>query len=106
MRSIAQQVGDAAERSEDIVSLWSAVTDALCTVIPEVWDMCWYTVDPTSLLVTNHYRQGRAEVPEELLTELMIHEHYADDVNRIADLGRSASGMRGIHEATGGDPWA
>ncbi|GGJ61445.1 helix-turn-helix transcriptional regulator [Streptomyces brasiliensis] len=104
MRRIAEEVGDAAVRSKDIVSLWSVVTDVLCAVIPEVWDTCWYSVDPASLLVTSHYRQGRAQVPAKLLEELIIHEHYADDVNRIADLGRSASGMSGIHEATGGDP--
>ncbi|MFD8565462.1 LuxR C-terminal-related transcriptional regulator [Streptomyces sp. NPDC059639] len=79
------------------------MTDALCTVIPDVWDTCWYTIDPASLLITSHFRRGRADVPEELLQELMIHEHYSDDVNRIADLCRSASGMGGIHEATGGD---
>ncbi|WP_372349506.1 LuxR C-terminal-related transcriptional regulator [Streptomyces sp. KL116D] len=103
MRRVARQVGDAAERSKDLVSLWSEVTDALCAVVPGVWDTCWYTVDPASLLVTSHFRRGRADVPAELLEELMIHEHYGDDVNRIADLCRTASGMGGIHEATGGD---
>ncbi|MCQ4207668.1 helix-turn-helix transcriptional regulator [Streptomyces longispororuber] len=103
MRWVARQVGDAAERSKDLVSLWSEVTDALCAVVPDVWDTCWYTVDPASLLVTSHFRRGRADVPEELLEELMIHEHYGDDVNRIADLCRTATGMGGIHEATGGD---
>lgn len=106
MRWAVQKIGDATHRDQELVPLWKSVTDVLCDVVPGIWDACWYTVDPASLLVTSHFRQGKADVPEILLEELVFHEHFSDDVNRIMDVSRSASGIAAIHEANGGDPGA
>ncbi|MFI6579618.1 LuxR C-terminal-related transcriptional regulator [Embleya sp. NPDC050493] len=102
MRWAVRKIGDAAGRGQELVPLWKSVTDVLCDVVPGIWDACWYTVDPESLLVTSHFRQGKADVPEVLLEELVFHEHFCDDVNRIMDISRSASGIAAIHEANGG----
>ncbi|MFD8693088.1 LuxR C-terminal-related transcriptional regulator [Streptomyces sp. NPDC059651] len=106
MRWAVEKIGDAAGRGQELVPLWRSVTDVLCEVVPGIWDACWYTVDPASLLVTSHFRQGKADVPEVLLEELVFHEHFSDDVNRIVDISRSASGIAAIHEANGGGPGA
>ena len=37
---------------------------------------------------------------------MLAHEYYTDDVNQLADVARSASGISTLHEATGGDPSA
>ena len=57
-------------------------------------------MDPASLLVTSHFHHGLAEFPQEWLAA----EYYEDDVNKLAEVARSAPGISTLHEATGGDP--
>jgi hypothetical protein len=61
---------------------------------------CCYTLDPASLLITSHFQAGLAEFPVEWLGA----EYYGDDVNKLADVARSDTGISTLHEATGGDP--
>ena len=61
---------------------------------------CWYTLDPASLLITSHFNQYVTELPRDSLAL----EYYGDDVNKLSDVVRSASGVSTLHEATGGDP--
>lgn len=61
---------------------------------------CWYTLDPASLLITSHFNEGMPEFPAQWLA----HEYYGDDVNKLADVARSNTGISTLHEATGGDP--
>ena len=86
----------------DLVTFWEASTEVLARTIPYFWTPCWYTLDPASLLITSHHHQGLAEFPAAWLAE----EYYGDDVNKLADVARSASGITTLHEATGGDPSA
>jgi DNA-binding CsgD family transcriptional regulator len=84
----------------DLVSFWREATEVLTRAVPHYWAPCWYTLDPASLLVTSHFDEGIPELPPEWL----IHEYYEDDVNKLADIARSARGLSTLHEATGGDP--
>jgi DNA-binding CsgD family transcriptional regulator len=84
----------------DLVGFWAAATEVLSRAVPHFWAPCWYTLDPASLLVTSHFDDGIPEIPREWL----VHEYYGDDVNKLADVARSARGISTLHEATGGDP--
>ena len=93
-------VGRLTAEPTDLVTLWQGVTEVLERAVPHYWTPCWYTLDPASLLMTSHFHDGLPEFPKEWLTE----EYHADDVNKLADVARSAPGISTLHEATGGDP--
>lgn len=103
-RRVVERISEAAARSQDTETLWQSAADVLTAAIPDLWDTCWHTVDPVSLLITSHFRKGRAEVSESFLAELVAHESYSDDINGIAELSRSETGIATLHEATGGNP--
>lgn len=83
-----------------LVSFWQESSDVLSTALPYFDQPCWYTVDPASLLITSHYNANMPALPPEWLAM----EYYTDDVNKVADVARSPSGLSTLHEATGGDP--
>jgi hypothetical protein len=68
--------------------------------VPNYQGPCWYTLDPASLLITSHFNE---HMPV-LAPEALALEYYEDDVNKLADVARSPSGLSTLHEATGGDP--
>jgi hypothetical protein len=84
----------------DLPTFWRESSQALARVVPHYMTPCWFTLDPSSLLVTSHYQP---EVPE-LPGEWLAHEYYNDDVHKMADIARSEQGYSTLHEATGGDP--
>ncbi|MEV0355847.1 LuxR family transcriptional regulator [Nocardia sp. NPDC050697] len=84
----------------DLISLWRESTEILARAVPHYWTPCFYTLDPASLLMTSHYHRGLAEIPADWL----VSEYYADDVNQLAAVARSAAGIATLHEATGGEP--
>jgi hypothetical protein len=92
---IAQLVG----QRLDLVTLWHAATEALAPAVPFYLTPCFYTLDPASLLVTSHYHEGLPAIPHAWLA----HEYYGEDVNKLAEVARSARGVATLHEATGGD---
>lgn len=83
-----------------LVPFWRESSDVLASALSYFDEPCWYTVDPASLLVTSHYNPHMPALPPEWLAM----EYYADDVNKIADVARSPSGLSTLHEATDGDP--
>jgi DNA-binding CsgD family transcriptional regulator len=95
-----ERIAELSGRGNDLVTFWRECTEALETAIPHYDKPCWYTLDPASLLITSHYHDGLPEFPPEILN----HEYYGNDVNQIADVVRSESGISTLHEATGGDP--
>ena len=95
-----ERIGEMARRGDDLVTFWLECTELLETAVPHYDRPCWYTVDPTSLLITSHYHDGLPEFPPEMLN----HEYYGEDVNQVADVARSETGVSTLHEATGGDP--
>ncbi len=96
----AERIAELAARGHDLVTFWRESTEVLEAAIPHYDKPCWYTLDPVSLLITSHYHDGLPEYPLKMLR----HEYYGDDVNQIADVVRSESGISTLHEATGGDP--
>jgi DNA-binding CsgD family transcriptional regulator len=84
----------------DLAAYWQACTDVVAAVVPHYWTPCWYTLDPASLLATSHFHLGLAEFPAEWLAN----EYYGDDVNQMADIATSATGISTLHEATGNNP--
>jgi DNA-binding CsgD family transcriptional regulator len=94
------RIAGLATQPRDLVTFWQSSTEVIAGVLPYYWTPCWYTLDPASLLITSHFHDGMLEFPAEWLAE----EYYADDVNQLADVARSGTGLCTLHEATGGDP--
>ncbi len=84
----------------DLVSFWRETTAVIAQVVPHYMGPCWYTLDPASLLITSHFNEYMSVLPPHALAQ----EYYEDDVNKLADVARSAEGFSTLHEATGGDP--
>ena len=95
-----EKIARLSQGAEDLVSFWRASTEVLESAVPHYWTPCWYTLDPASLLMTSHFHEGLAEFPAEWLK----YEYYSGDVNKLADVAGSHSGLTTLHEATGGDP--
>ena len=96
----ADRIGRLARQGLDLVSFWKESSQVVASVVPHYWAPCWYTLDPASLLVTSHFHEGLPEIPEQWLAK----EYYEEDVNKLVDVARSASGISTLHGATGGDP--
>jgi DNA-binding CsgD family transcriptional regulator len=94
------RIAELSRRGHDLVTFWRECTEVLEAAIPHYDKPCWYTLDPASLLITSHYHDGLPEFPPEMLQ----HEYYGDDVNKISDVVSSEAGISTLHEATGGDP--
>lgn len=84
----------------DLVSLWRACGPPLAEAVPHYYSPCWHTLDPASLLITSHFDEGIPEVPAEWL----VAEYLEDDVNKLADVALTESGVQTLHDVTGGDP--
>jgi DNA-binding CsgD family transcriptional regulator len=95
-----ERIAELSRRGSDLVTFWQECTEVLEAAVPHYDKPCWYTLDPTSLLITSHYHDGLPEFPPEMLR----HEYYGDDVNKVSDVVRSESGISTLHEATGGRP--
>lgn len=84
----------------DLATFWRETSEALEQAVPHYGGACWYTLDPTSLLITSHFNPTMLAIPPEWLA----HEYYQDDFHKVADVARSERGVSTLHEATGGDP--
>ena len=89
-----------AGRGLDLVSFWREATEIIDPVVPHYMGPCWYTLDPASLLITSHFNDYMPDLPPEWLAQ----EYFEDDVNKLAEVARSPTGVSTLHEATGGDP--
>jgi DNA-binding CsgD family transcriptional regulator len=96
----AERIAELSAAGHDLVTFWRECTEVLDAAVPHYDKPCWYTLDPASLLITSHFHDGLPEYPAKML----LHEYYDDDVNQVADVARSQSGISTLHEATGGDP--
>ena len=94
------RIARASGRGLDLVSLWRACTPPLADAVPHYFAPCWHTLDPASLLITSHFDEGIPVVPPEWL----VAEYLEPDVNKLADVARTPTGVQTLHEATGGDP--
>jgi DNA-binding CsgD family transcriptional regulator len=84
----------------DMVAFWRACTPVLADAVPHYMAPCCYTIDPASGLVTSHFQEGMPEFPPEWIAM----EYAEEDVNRLPDVARSASGVSTLYDATGGNP--
>jgi DNA-binding CsgD family transcriptional regulator len=96
-----ERIARAAGTGLDLVAFWEEARAALAPAVPHHIAPCWYTLDPTSLLVTSHYDHGM--IPE-LPAEWLAHEYRQDDRHQLADIARAEPGISTLHEATGGEP--
>ena len=96
----AAKIAKIASAPTDLVGLWRTTTDVLGEIVPHYWTPCWYTLDPASLLITSHYQDGLPEFPASWLAD----EYYGEDVNQLADVATSDTGVSTLHEATEGRP--
>src|SRR3712207_6536966 len=94
------RIGALSRSGLDLVTLWREAGAIIAPLVPHYMGACWYTVDPASLLITSHFNEHMPELP----AEAFALEYYEDDVNKLADVARSPSGVSTLHEATGGDP--
>ena len=51
----------------DLVNFWREVNEVIGPLIPQYMGLCWYTLDPASLLVTSHFNDNMPELPPEWL---------------------------------------
>jgi DNA-binding CsgD family transcriptional regulator len=99
----AERIAELRGRGLDLVTFWCEARDAIASAVPYYMTPCWFTLDPTSLLVTSHHDHGYlGEFPAEWLA----HEYYENDfdLHSLADVARSKAGISTLHEVTGGDP--
>ncbi|HJV15454.1 MAG TPA: LuxR C-terminal-related transcriptional regulator [Propionibacteriaceae bacterium] len=97
----AKRIAELRGRGLDLVTFWCEARDAIASAVPYYITPCWFTLDPTSLLVTSHHDHGYlGEFPAEWLA----HEYYEDDFHSLADIARSKAGISTLHEVTDGDP--
>jgi DNA-binding CsgD family transcriptional regulator len=94
------RVARLARRHQDLATFWRESSAVIDTAVPNYQGPCWFTLDPASLLVTSHFNDHMPEIP----SEWGALEYYDDDVNKLADVARSRSGISTLHEATRGDP--
>ena len=95
-----ERIAELAGRGLDLVAFWGEATEVISPLVPNYMGPCWFTLDPASLLITSHFNPYMPALPPEALAM----EYYEDDVNKLADVVRSPSGVSTLHEATGGDP--
>lgn len=96
------RVGELAGRGLDLITLWREAGEVIAPVVPHHMGLCWFTLDPASLLITSHWNPHMPELPDDALAL----EYYEDDVHDLAGVARSASCASTLHEAAGGDPSA
>ncbi len=84
----------------DVASFWGECGEVLASAVPSYMAPCWFTFDPTSLLVTSHYDP---QVPE-MSRDFLSHEYGRDDPWKMAAVARSTSATMTVHEATDGHP--
>jgi DNA-binding CsgD family transcriptional regulator len=99
-RPAADKIARLAGQPRDLITFWRESGAAISRAIPHHGILCWYTLDPASLLITSHYHEGMDAFPADWLAE----EYYGSDVHRLVDVVGSEPGMSTLHEVTGGDP--
>lgn len=84
----------------DLVTFWREADRVIGPWVPHFMGLCWFTLDPASLLITSHWNAAMPELPPEVLAL----EYDEDDVHDLAGVARSAEGTSTLHDAAGGDP--
>lgn len=96
----AERLRNLGNSGADLVTLWREAGPLLAKAVPHFEAPCFFTTDPSSLLLTSHFQEGLPEIPPEWLGK----EYAEPDYNSALDVLRSTRGVGTLHEATGGDP--
>lgn len=95
-----ERLASVARSGLDLVALWREVTPLIASAVPHYEAPCFFTVDPSSLLMTSHFQEGLPEIPATWLAR----EYARPDFNSMTEVLRSPSGVGTLHDATGGEP--
>ena len=94
------KIGRLSGQGLDMVAFWRACAPVLADAVPHYQAPCCDTLDPASRLVTSHFQEGLPEFPAEWAAQ----EYADDDVNHLADVARTPSGISTLDDATNGNP--
>jgi len=103
---MARRVEQVSIRAEDIVDLLGGTGRELRRAVPFAFDACWFTIDPSTLLITGHYNahlDGDADLRRTVNVGLAVNEYQETDVNKFADLATRRRPAATLHEATNDD---
>ncbi len=96
----ATKIHSLASQGLDVAQFWRECGDVISEAVPHFMAPCWFTLDPSSCIVTSHFDPQMPEVSSEYLT----HEYSRDDVWKLASVVRSGVDSVTVHEATNGRP--
>jgi hypothetical protein len=83
------KIAQLAGQGLDLPAFWQESAAVLARAVPHYSTPCWWTLDPASLLMTNHYNPEVPDVPPAWL-EI---EYLEDDVHKLADVARGGRGV-------------
>ena len=61
------RIAELAGHGLDLVSFWREATAIIERIVPHYMAPCWYTLDPTSLLITSHFNEYMPVLPRDAL---------------------------------------
>jgi hypothetical protein len=105
--ALGRRVERVTVKPNELVSLLRDVGDALRRSVPFAFDACWFTIDPSTLLVTGHYNahlEADAELRRTVNLGLAVNEYQEPDVNKFAELATRRRPADTLHRATDGEP--
>lgn len=98
-RAVAR-ISSLAREGLDVATFWQAAGEEVGSVVPVDGGICWYTMDPASLLVTSHYNVEMPVLPHDFLAT----QYLEDDFLQFGNIARHPDGVTTLHGETGGDP--
>jgi DNA-binding CsgD family transcriptional regulator/GAF domain-containing protein len=96
----ADRIADVSRRGLDAVALWRECDEAMDAILPVLRGPCWFTLDPSTLLVTSHYNTAMPVLPPDYLTSDCVD----DGGMSLCQIARLPAGAATVHETTKGDP--
>jgi DNA-binding CsgD family transcriptional regulator len=98
MERVLDRVRELALAGHDVDTFFEAATEAISSAIPN-HSLTWYTLDPSSSLITSIHGAGELDVSEELRWE-----YVEDDLLKSVDVVRDPRGVQTLRQVTGGRP--
>lgn len=98
LENLVAIIGDRSRRGLHPAELRAELLPRLRSAVP-VDALWWATVDPSTLLFTQAYRE---EIPPETAPYFVDNEFFGNDANKWTELARDADGVRTLAAATGG----
>jgi DNA-binding CsgD family transcriptional regulator len=95
-----------AHGTDDVMRLVRDVGRELRKVVRFDFDACWFTIDPTTLLITGHFNahlENDEDLRRTVNLSLAINEYQETDFNKFADLAGQRVPADTLHRSTNGD---